>query len=192
MSAPALVAAGLLLAGLVAAVAALFVYNGLIAAQKECSRAWSNVDVLLKQRHDELPRLVDVCRGHMEYERSVLADVVSARNRYEEARDVRSVTRASESVSGAVGRLFAVAESYPTLSADASFARLRERISALEDRIADRRELYNAAVTEWNTRIEQVPDGFLARAFSMRSRDLWRGSPQDRATPGVSLASGSD
>ena len=188
MSVPALFGAGVLLAAVTAAGAAVLVYNGLIAAQKECSRAWANVDVLLKQRHDELPRLVEVCRGHMDYERSVLSALVEARNRYAQAHGLPAVARASESVSGALHRLFALSEAYPALASDASFAKLRERITGLEDRIADRRELYNAAATEWNARIEQVPDLVLARAFAMRPRDLWRGSPQDRVRPPVAFA----
>jgi LemA protein len=87
-----------------------------------------------------------------------------------------------------VRRLFAVAEDYPTLAASESFAKLRDRIASLENQIADRRELYNAAVTDWNTRIAQAPDLVLSRAFSMRPRPLWHASPTDRLEPEVAVS----
>jgi len=167
---------------------ALFLYNGLVSARQECNRAWSNIDVLLKQRHDELPRLVEVCRGHMAFERQTIEAVVQARARFGQAQTVPSQVRASREVSAAVTNLFAVAEKYPDLKANESFARLQTRITELENQIADRRELYNAAVTEWNTRIEQVPDLIIARAAGMRRRDLWRTDEKDRAVPRLSFA----
>src|SRR5262245_43363967 len=161
-------------AALVGAAWVLAVYNGLVAARKECDRAWSNIDVLLKQRHDELPRLVEVCRGHAAFERPTLEAVVAARARLADARTIPAQANASTNLSAAVRGLLATAESYPDLKASESFLRLQTRITEIEDQIADRRELYNAAATEWNTRLEQVPDLYLARAAGMRSRPLWR------------------
>ncbi len=166
----------------------LVLYNGLVAARQECVRAWHNIDVLLKQRHDELPRLVEVCRGYMAYERDTLERVVAARTVLATARDMPAQTRASQAVSEAVRQLFAVAERYPDLKANESFARLSARITDLENQIADRRELYNAAATAWNTRIEQVPDSFIARAARMVRRELWRAASAERFAPRVSLA----
>ena len=184
---------GVLLFGLLLAVAltggwALALYNGLIAARQECERAWSNIDVLLKQRHDEVPRLVEICRGHMAYESETLERVVVARMTFSAARDLPAQTRASQSVSDSLRQLFAVAEAYPDLEADASFAKLSARITELENQIADRRELYNAAATSWNTRIEQLPDAFLARTAGMTRRELWRATPAERLAVRASLA----
>lgn len=165
---------------LLAGCGALVLYNGLVAARQECNRAWANIDVLLKQRHDELPRLVDVCKAYMTYERETLEAVVAARARLSEAQTVPAQARASESVSGAVRHLFAVAEGYPDLKANESFVKLQGRITDLENLIADRRELYNAAVTDWNTRLDQVPDIFVARAAKMAPRELWRASAAER------------
>ena len=161
----------------------LILYNGLVAARQECNRAWANIDVLLKQRHDELPRLVDVCKAYMAHERGTLEAVVAARARLSEARTVPAQARASEGVSGAVRHLFAVVEGYPDLKANESFVKLQGRITDLENQIADRRELYNAAVTEWNTRLEQVPDMFVARAGKMTPRELWRAPDAEREAP---------
>lgn len=177
------VSAILLLALAVLLVWGVVVYNGLVAARQECRRAWANIDVLLKQRHDELPRLVDICKGYMAYESQTLQAVVAARARLGEAQSVPAIAHASEKVSGAVRNLFAVVERYPDLKANENFLRLQTRISQLEDQIADRRELYNAAVTEWNTRIDQVPELVLARAAGMAPQDLWHAETADRETP---------
>ena len=170
--------------GVIAAWAVLL-YNGLVAARQECRRAWSNIDVLLKQRHDELPRLVEICRGYMEYERDTLEAVMKARARLTRAQTVPAQARASEGVTGAVRHLFALAEGYPDLKANEGFARLQTRITEIENQIADRRELYNAAVTAWNTRLEQVPDLAVARAASMEPRALWKAEESERRVPAV-------
>jgi LemA protein len=104
------------------------------------------------------------------------------------ARDVPAQARASQAVSEALRQLFAVAERYPDLKANESFAKLSARITELENQIADRRELYNAATTAWNTRIEQVPDRFIAQAASMVRRELWHTSAAERLVPRVSVA----
>jgi LemA protein len=174
MTTPSVAAFVATFAVLVAAAWSLAVYNGLVAARRECDRAWSNIDVLLKQRYDELPRLVEVCRSHAAFERGTLEAVVAGRARVADARTIAAQTQESSSLSAAVRNLLATAESYPSLKASESFLRLQSRITEIEDQIADRRELYNAAATEWNTRLEQVPDLYLARAAGMRSRPLWR------------------
>ena len=138
---------GLLVAVGFVCVWTLVTYNGLVAARQECDRAWFNIDVLLKQRHDELPQLVETCRGYMAFEQSTLERLVVARMTLGAARDLPTQTRASQAVSDALRQLFAVAERYPDLKANESFAKLSARISELENQIADRRELYNAATT---------------------------------------------
>jgi LemA protein len=174
---------------LAAAAWAIVVYNGLVAARRQCDRAFANIDVLLKQRHDEVPRLVEICRGYMAYEQATLARVAHARSLYAAASSPADKAEASTEVSGALRQLFSVAERYPDLEADRSFLRLQERVSQLESQIADRREAFNAAVTEWNTRIQQVPEAFLARAAGMSARPLWRAAAADRPPVSLSLTS---
>jgi LemA protein len=188
MTVVAVLLSALVLAVALGVVWMLTLYNGLIAARQECERAWFNIDVLLKQRHDEVPRLVEICRGHMAYEKDTLERVVVARMTFSAARDLPAQTRASQSVSDSLRQLFAVAEGYPELKADESFAKLSARITELENQIADRRELYNAATTSWNTRIEQLPDAFLARAAGMKRRELWRAAPAERLAVRANLA----
>jgi LemA protein len=131
--------------------------------------------VSLKQRHDELPNLVAVCREYMSYEQETLQRVVEARSAVSSARqrgDVRGLGQAEEELRGGLDRLFALAENYPDLKANASFQQLSQRISYLEDSIADRRELYNDSVNVNNMRIEQLPDLMIARLFGFKPNEL--------------------
>jgi LemA protein len=139
------------------------VYNSLVAVRREVDRAWANIDVLLKQRFDELPKLVEVCRAYMKYEQETLERVIRARAAFGAADSVENKARATGESAEPLRRLFAVAERYPDLEADQQFRNLRERISALETRIAERRETYNEVVNNHNVRIAQLPDLLLAR-----------------------------
>ncbi|MCK9563542.1 MAG: LemA family protein [Bacteroidales bacterium] len=147
------------------------IYNNLVALKHRVAQAWANMDVLLKQRHDELPKLVETCKQYMTYEQDTLARVIEARSQVSsarEARDVDALGRAETGLRAGLGQLFALAENYPELKASESFQHLQARISALENGIADRRELYNAAVNLNNIRIEQFPDVLVARAFDFQ------------------------
>jgi len=150
-------------------------YNGLVRLKHGISKAWANIDVLLRQRHDELPKLVDTCRQHMRYEQETLERIVKARSEVASAQareDISALGRAETELRAGLGRLFALAEQYPQLKASESFIHLHQRISALEDSIADRRELYNESVNLNNVRIEQFPDVMLAKLFNFKSASL--------------------
>ena len=153
----------------------VLIYNSLVRLKHAVSKAWSNIDVLLKQRHDELPKLVDTCKQYMDYEKETLEAVMRARADAERARtdgDVKGVGRAEGEMRFGLGKLFAVAEAYPALKANESFRQLQQRISGLEDAIADRREYYNEAVNLNNVRIEQFPDVIVASLFNFGPADL--------------------
>ncbi len=159
----------------VAAVYVIRIYNGLIALRENVRKAWSNIDVLLTQRHDELPKLVETCKRYMAYEQETLERVMQARAavfKAQGAQDVASLGNAEGQLRQGLGRLFALAENYPALKADEGFAHLRSRISDLEESIADRREFYNESVNVNNVRIEQFPDLFVARLFGFREARL--------------------
>ena len=150
---------------------AILLYNQLVALKNHAEKAWSNTDVLLKQRNAELPKLVAVCKEHMQYEQATLQKVMEARNRVASAMqsgDMGKLGAAENALRIGLGNLFAVAEAYPELKASDSFQHLRERISGLEDNIADRREFYNDSAALNNTRIEQFPDVMIAKAFSFK------------------------
>jgi LemA protein len=147
------------------------IYNGLITVKHNVRNAWSNIDVVLKQRHDELPKLVAVCKQYMQHEQGTLERVTAARAAVYAANqrgDVAAVGASETDLRRTVGKLIALAESYPDLKADKQFGFLRERISTLENTIADRREYYNESVTLNNIRIEVFPDVLIARLFSFK------------------------
>jgi LemA protein len=159
----------------VAALYAVLIYNNLVRLKHNVAKTWSNVDVSLKQRHDELPKLVDVCKEYMRYEQETLDRVIRARGAVFDATsrgDLKRLGEAEVELRAGLGQLFALAENYPDLKANESFRHLAQRVSQLEETIADRRELYNDSVNLNNVRIEQVPDVFVARLFGFREFDL--------------------
>ena len=158
-------------------------YNGLVTLKHNVSKAWSNIDVLLKQRHDELPKLVEVCKQYMGYEKDTLERVISARSAVfaaREAGDIGKLGAAETLLRGGLGNLFALAENYPELKADQNFQHLQQRITGLENTIADRREYYNESVNLNNVRIEQFPDVIIARWFGFSARDLLEFSEEEK------------
>ena len=163
--------------GALAAIAiyAITLYNNLVTLKHNVDKAWSNIDVLLKQRHDELPKLVETCKQYMGYEQETLEKVMQARSAVFSARekgDIGALGPAETQLRMGLGSLFAVAEAYPDLKANQNFQHLQSRISGLEDAIADRREFYNESVNLTNIRIEQFPDVILARMFNFINREL--------------------
>jgi LemA protein len=159
----------------VSALYAVLIYNNLVRLKHNVGQSWANVDVSLKQRHDELPKLVEVCKQYMRYEQATLERVVRARGAVYEASsrgDLRGLGAAESELRAGLGQLFALAESYPELKANESFRHLSQRVSQLEETIADRRELYNDSANLNNVRIEQVPDVLIARLFGFHGFDL--------------------
>lgn len=151
---------------------AVIIYNGLVTLKNGVAKAWSNIDVLLKQRHDEIPKLVEVCKAHMQFERDTLERVMRARAGSQAARsrgDVAAVAQAEGALRGGVGRIAATVEAYPELKANQSIMQLLARITALENAITDRREFYNEYVNNNNVRIGTFPDVMVARAFGFRA-----------------------
>ena len=154
---------------------AILLYNGLVTLKHNVGRAWSNIDVLLKQRHDELPKLVETCKQYMQFEQQTLEKVMQARAAVfsaQTAHNVAALSAAEGALRGSLGNLFAVVEAYPELKASDTFKTLQARISGLENAIADRREFYNDSVNINNVRIEQFPDIVIARLFSFKPFDL--------------------
>ena len=162
------------------------VYNGLVRVRAAVKLAWSDIDVLLVQRHDELPKLVEVCKQYMQYEGGTLERVMRARSGVEAARSSGSLSSlgpAERELRTGLTGLYAVAEKYPELKASEPFRHLQQRISGLETAIADRREVYNDAVNTNNVRIDTFPDVLVARLGPAGERPLhglgargWRGA----------------
>lgn len=161
----------------------IMLYNSLVDIKHSVSQAWSNIDILLKQRHDELPKLVETCKQYMGFEQETLKQVIAARSQVASAREVGNIGAlgsAENMLRVGLGNLFAVAEDYPELKASERFQHLQARISGLENSIADRREYYNEAVRINNVRIEQFPDVIIANWFKFKPRDLLEFSDVDK------------
>lgn len=162
-----------LVIGLAALVAYVVgVYNMLVRLANNIDKSWSNIDVILKQRHDELPKLVQVCNSYMAHERDTLESVTKARNAYSTGANIDEKAQAENQLVGALGKLFAVAEQYPDLKANQEFLAIHQRISALESTIADRREFYNDSVNLYNIAIEQIPTLWVAQQAGYTARPL--------------------
>ena len=164
----------------------ILIYNNLVRLKHNVAVAWSNIDVLLKQRHDELPKLVETCKQYMGFERDTLERVMRARQAVSEARergDIDALGGAETQLRQGLMNLFAVAEAYPDLKANESFRHLEARITGLENAIADRREYYNDSVNITNIRIEQFPDVIVANLFGFRPKRLLRFSAEEKRDP---------
>ncbi len=159
------------------------IYNQLIGIRVNVDKSWSNIEVLEKQRYDEIPKLVKVCEGYMQYERDTLQKVIAARTKYLAALGPADKAAAGGEMSSALKSLFALAESYPDLKANQNFMQLQGRITALENEIADRREFYNDSVAILNARIEQIPYVVFARMLDYKPREMYKVAAAETAPP---------
>ena len=150
-------------------------YNHLVNVKHAVAKAWANIDVLLKQRHDELPKLVEVCKQYKQFEQETLQKVVAARSQVHAARenqDIAALGQAEGALRAGLGSIFAVAEAYPELKANENYMQLQNRITGLENAIADRRELYNESVNINNVQIEVFPASIIAKMFNFGEKPL--------------------
>ena len=158
-------------------------YNHLVTVKHAVSKAWANIDVLLKQRHDELPKLVEVCKQYKQFEQATLQKVIEARAQVHAARerqDIGALGQAEGALRAGLGNIFAVAEAYPELKANENFIRLQNRITTLENGMADRRELYNEAVNINNVQIEVFPASIIASTFNFGEKPLLEFSASEK------------
>ena len=164
------------------------VYNRLVRLRKRVDQAGRNIDVLLKQRQDELEKLIDAASEYMDYEEDVLTSLTEAREEAERAKTPGEEAAADQQIRGALVDFRARAEAYPELRSQSNMMQFQERISDVESQISDRREFYNAAVTQYNTRIEQFPYVLFARQFGFEPRELFSATEAELADVDVSEA----
>lgn len=164
------------------------IYNSLVALKNDIDRSFADIDVVLKQRHDELPKLVDTCKGYMQYEQKTLQAITDARTAYMRATTPAEKIQADNMVSGALKTLFAVAENYPDLKANSNFMQLQGRITELESKIAERRERFNADVNAFNIRIAQIPANIIAGFMGLQPHALFQVEATDREDVKISFA----
>ncbi len=165
---------------------AVMIYNGLIRLRRNIDKSWSNIDVLLKQRNDEIPKLIDTAQEYMDYEQEVLNEITEARNKAQAANNPKEKAEADQTIRGALGNFFAVAEDYPDLKSTEQFQQLQSRISEIEEQIADRREFYNDSVNTFNIRISQIPYNVMANMMDYTEKELFEASEEEKQDVDIS------
>jgi LemA protein len=148
------------------------IYNGLVSVRNNVEKSWSNIDVVLEQRHDELPKLIDACKGYMAHERDLLTKITELRTGYASANDSGEKINIENELNRRLGQLRMVWERYPDLKASENFSQIMDRVSAVESKIADYREAFNDAVNIYNIQIERFPDLVFAKAMNYQRRSF--------------------
>jgi len=168
----------------------VFTYNSLVSARNRTQEAWSEIDVELKRRHDLIPNLVNTVKGAMDFERSTLEAVISARNKAVSASGVAQTAKAEGELTQALGRLFALTEAYPDLKATGNVAQLQEELTSTENKIGFARQLYNDTATQYNTKQATFPTMLVAGLAKATPAELWQITDDtERAVPAVDLSS---
>ena len=164
-------------------------YNALISLKNQVVNAWKQIDVQLKRRHDLIPNLVNTVKGAMDFERSTLDAVISARNKAVAAQGVPATAKAEGELTQALGRLFALTEAYPELKSSQNVLQLQEELTSTENKIGFARQLYNDVATQYNTKQMQFPTNLVAGLAKASPADLWEiEDAAERAVPKVDLS----
>jgi len=166
------------------------IFNGLISLRNNIDKAWANIDVLLKQRTDLIPNLVETVKGYMKYEKATLENITRLRTSMMNASTPAEKAKASDAISAGLKSIFAVAEGYPDLKASANFLELQKQLAAIENQIADRREFYNDSVVLYNTRIKSMPDMIFASILGMKDKEYFKASEDEKKAVKVKMDSG--
>ncbi|MHB0968361.1 MAG: LemA family protein [Thermoanaerobaculia bacterium] len=192
---------GLIILGVIIVIAVWLIamYNGLVRLRNRYKNAWAQIDVQLKRRYDLIPNLVETAKGYLKHEREVLENVIKARNQAVTAstavasnpgdpQAMHQLTAAEAGLTGAVGKLFALAEAYPDLKANQTMGQLMEELTSTENKVAFARQAYNDAVMNYNTSRESFPNTIIAGAFGFVPAELFEvTAPQEREAPRVSF-----
>jgi LemA protein len=165
----------------------LLIFNSLVRLKNNIKKSWANIDVLLKQRSDELPNLIASVKGYMDHERITLESLTRARTDLLQASTLSKKAVADSRITQALKIIFAVAENYPTLKANENFLKLQNRITALENQLADRREFYNDSVNIYNIRIHSIPDLLVARLVHYTDEHLFKASADESTIVSVQM-----
>jgi LemA protein len=162
------------------------IYNALVAVRENIQNAWANIEVLLKQRYDEIPQLIKICRQYLDYEEAMINRIMSAREKMIRG-GVEERGRAYSEVSRELKGLLALSESYPELQSNKNFLQIQQRISKIEENLADRREFYNNTVNIYNIRIQQIPEVFFALLLRYERRPLLVIREEERQMPDLTI-----
>jgi len=178
----------LLILIIVAGLAAITIYNGLVSLRNRVQNAWKQIDVQLKRRHDLVPNLMEAVKGSMEFERDTLERVMQARSRAVSAPTVPARAAAEGELSQSLGRLFAVMENYPVLKSNENVLQLQEELTTTENQLAFARQCYNDEAMQFNTRQQVFPASLIATYFAFKPAEYFSAAEDDRALPRVDLS----
>ena len=156
-------------------------YNRLVTERLKVQTQWSQIDVVLKQRFDLIPNLVETVKGYAAHEKETLQAVADAHSRYLGAKDAEGQMKASTELSGAIGRLMALAESYPELKANQNFLHLQQQLAAMEEKLANYRQFYNDTVLRYDRLIETVPTNLIAKMFRFKKEEFFKVEEAEKA-----------
>jgi len=166
------------------------IYNGLVKLRNQTKNAWAQIDVQLKRRHDLIPNLVETVKGYAAHERQTLEAVIQARNTAVGAigKGVGEQAKAEGGLSGALSKLFALAEQYPNLKANENFLALQEELSSTENKISFSRQFYNDSVLQYNNKTQMVPSNIIAGMFGFKAGEFFEvEAAAEREAPKVSF-----
>ena len=179
---------------IVGAIVAVFViwlimaYNGLVSLNNRTLNGWKQIDVQLKRRHDLIPNLVETVKGVMKFEQTTLTQVIEARNRAISAQGIADKAVQENALTGALSKLFALAENYPNLKSNENVSRLQEELSSTENRIGFARQFYNDIATQFNIAQETFPTNIFAKTFGFKPSELFEiTDSSEREVPKVDL-----
>lgn len=164
------------------------VFNGLVRARNRVKEAWSDINVQLRRRHDLIPNLVETVKGYAAHEREVLESVIKARTQAVTAGSLAEKGQAENQLTGALNKLFALAEAYPTLKANENFAKLQDELTDTEDKIQAARRFYNSTSMYYNTKLESFPTNMIGSTFGFTREEYFQlDSAEEAALPKVSF-----
>lgn len=164
-------------------------YNGLITLRNQVQNGWKQIDVQLKRRHDLIPNLVEVVKGQMEFEQDTLQKVIQARNAAISAHGVADTAAKEDMLSGALTKLFALAENYPTLKSNENVKQLQEELTSTENKISFARQFYNDIATKFNIAQQVFPANLIASMFNFTTSELFEVKDNaEREVPNVNLS----
>ena len=149
-------------------------YNRLVTERLKVKTQWSQIDVVLKQRFDLIPNLVETVKGYAAHEKETLQAVADAHSRYLGAKDAEGQMKASKELSGAIGRLMALAESYPELKANQNFLHLQQQLASMEEKLANYRQFYNDTVLRYDRLLETIPTNLIAKMFHFKKEEFFK------------------
>jgi LemA protein len=166
----------------------ILIYNGLVSLRNDVQGSWNQIDVQLKRRHDLIPNLVSTVKGAMEFEQDTLEKVISARAKAVSAGTPASKAEAENTLTQALGKLFAVMENYPALKSNQNVMQLQEELTSTENRISFARQLYNDLVANYRTRLQVFPNNIISSMLSFRPEEYFEAEEAERVAPSVNLS----